>query len=294
MRVSNVAYAPARIRLLELAYEGYWPYEHAPIGSMEDLDHAELEWVRAFHDAHYAPNLAVLSISGDFDPDEAMTLVHRYFGPAERQTNPLPYAPGELPEPSGPRHDSLVDPHAKTPAFFLGWVIPKAREPDHYPLELAASILADGESSRLHQKLVREEGLATDVWAGTGDRRGPDLFTVFVKLTESARPEQVQKLVLDEIERLAQQGPTEAEMRKVKNRAEAAFLFGLQSNLQRATRLGEMELFHGEARLLNQEPLRYAAVIRDDIQRAMKQWLRPERRTLVEALPSRPAVETNR
>lgn len=285
MRVSNAAYAPARIKLLELAYEGYWPYEHAPIGSMIDLDNAELEWVRAFHDAHYAPNLAVLSISGDFDPDEAMQLVHDYFGSAKKQESPPIYNPPELPEPSGPRTASLDDPHAKTPAFFFGWIIPPARDPSHYPLELAASILADGESSRLHQRLVREEGVATSVWAGTGTRRGPDLFTVFVKLTEDAKLENVQKLVLDEIEKLARKGPTDAEMRKVRNRAEASFLFGLQSNLQRATRLGEMELFYSDARLLNQEPLRYAAVTKVDIQQALKTWLTPERRTLVEARP---------
>jgi len=60
MRVSNVAYAPAQIRLEELVFQGYWPYEHDAIGSMQDLDNAQLEWVRAFHDSYYAPNLAVL------------------------------------------------------------------------------------------------------------------------------------------------------------------------------------------------------------------------------------------
>lgn len=106
-----------------------------------------------------------------------------------------------------------------------------------------------------------------------------------MKLTEDAKLENVQKLVLDEIEKLARKGPTDAEMRKVRNRAEASFLFGLQSNLQRATRLGEMELFYSDARLLNQEPLRYAAVTKVDIQQALKTWLTPERRTLVEARP---------
>src|SRR3954469_3574095 len=72
MRVSNAAYAPSNIRLDELIYQGYWPYEHAPIGSMPDLDAAQLDWVRDFHAHHYGPNNAVLTVSGDIDPAEAM------------------------------------------------------------------------------------------------------------------------------------------------------------------------------------------------------------------------------
>lgn len=285
MRVSNSAYAEARIRLSELAYQGYWPYEHPPIGSMKDLDDAKLEWVRAFHHSHYAPNLAVLSISGDFEPDEAMQLVHRFFDTAKKQESPIAYKPPPLPEQTSPRTDVLEDANAKTPAFFYGWVIPPMRDPAHYPLELLSSVLADGESSRLYRKLVRERGVAADVWAGTGDRRGPDLFTIFVKLREGAKLEDVQKLVDAEIEALARSGPTEAEMKKVASRTEAYFLFGLQSNLQRAIRLGEAEAFWGDARLLTQEPLRYASVTRSDIQRAASEWLVPEKRTLIEVLP---------
>ena len=96
MRVSNVAYAPAQIRLEELVFQGYWPYEHDAIGSMQDLDNAQLEWVRAFHDSYYAPNLAVLSIAGDFEPDEAMQLVHRFFDTGKKQEKVIPYEPPAL------------------------------------------------------------------------------------------------------------------------------------------------------------------------------------------------------
>ncbi|HEY2735038.1 MAG TPA: pitrilysin family protein, partial [Polyangiales bacterium] len=70
MRVSNAPYVPAEIRLDSMVNQGYWPYEHPAIGNMQDLDAAQLDWVRAFHDQYYAPNNAVLAVSGDFDPDE--------------------------------------------------------------------------------------------------------------------------------------------------------------------------------------------------------------------------------
>jgi predicted Zn-dependent peptidase len=286
MRVSNVAYAPAQIRLEELVFQGYWPYEHDAIGSMQDLDNAQLEWVRNFHASYYAPNLAVLSIAGDFEPDEAMQLVHRFFDTGKKQEKVVPYEPGDLPEQQAPRSAALEDAHAKTPAFFYGWSIVPNRDPDHYALELAMSVLTDGESSRLHQKLVRDKALAQEVWGWTEDHRGPDMAGIQVKLAEGARLSDAQKATDTIIDALTKDGPSEAEMTKVRNRVEASFLFGLQSNLQRANKLGQYELFYGDARLLNGEPARYFAVTKDDIKRVMAKYIAPARRTVVEVRPT--------
>ncbi len=286
MRVSNVAYAPAQIRLGELVFQGYWPYEHDAIGSMQDLDNAQLEWVRAFHDSYYAPNLAVLGIAGDFDPDDAMQLVHRFFDTAKKQEKVIRYEAPQMPEQTTARIATLEDSHAKTPGFFYGWEIPATRESDHYALELASAILADGESSRMHQKLVRDRALAQEVSCWTDDHRGPDLFGVEVKLAEGARLADAERATDTIVDALAKDGPTEAEMTKVRNRTEASFLFGLQSNLQRATRLGQYELFWGDARLLNGEPPNYFAVTRDDIKRVLAKYVVLGRRTLVEVRPT--------
>ena len=286
MRVSNVAYAPAQIRLSELVFQGYWPYEHDPIGSMQDLDNAQLEWVRSFHDSYYAPNLAVLSIAGDFDPDEAMQLVHRFFDTGKRQEKVIPYEPPPMPEQTSPRSATLEDAHAKTPAFFYGWAIPPTRDADHYALEQAIAILSDGESSRLHQKLVRDKALAQEVSGWTDEHRGPDMLGLEVKLAEGARLSDTAKATDAIIDALAKDGPTDAEMTKVRNRTEAAFLFGLQSNIQRATRLGQYELFWGDARLLNGEPANYFAVTKEDIRRVIAKYMAPSRRTTVEVRPT--------
>jgi zinc protease len=287
MRVSNVAYAPAEIRLDELVFQGYWPYEHDAIGSMQDLDHAELDWVRAFHESHYAPNLAVLTIAGDFEPDEAMQLVHRFFDTAKKQEKVIPYEPPpEVPEQTAARSAQLEDSHAKTPAFFYAWSIPPNRDADHYALELAVSVLADGESSRMHQKLVRDKAIAQEVSGWTEDHRGPDVLGFEVKLSEGARMTDAEKATDALIDALAKDGPTPTEMTKVRNRTESSFLFGLQSNLQRATRLGQFEVFWGDARLLNDEPAKYLAVTKDDIQRVLRKYVVPARRTVVEVRPT--------
>jgi zinc protease len=286
MRVSNVAYAPAQIRLNELVFQGYWPYEHDPIGSMQDLDNAQLDWVRAFHDSYYAPNLAVLTIAGDFETDEATQLVHRFFDTGKKQEKVIAYAPPALPEQTAPRSASLEDSHAKTPGFFYGYTIPATMEPEHYALELGISILTDGESSRMHQRLVREKALAQEISGWTNDHRGPDLLGLQVKLAEGARMSDTEAAVDAMLDAFIKEGPSDAEMTKVKNRTEAAFLFGLQSNLQRAIRLGQYELFWGDARILNAEPEKYFAVSKDDIKRAMAKYITTARRTTVEVRPT--------
>jgi zinc protease len=284
MRVENAAYVPAAIRLQELTYQGYWPYEHSAIGTMRDLDAAELGWVRAFHQAYYAPNNAVLSIAGDFDENEAMALVRKYFGDAKPTSVPKIDLP-PVPQQTAPRSAVVEDTHAKLPAFFEGWVIPASFEPDHYALVLAAMVLGEGESSRLHRALVRERSLAIEAEAQTDGYRGPDMFEVVVKLASGAKTDQVQKLIDSQIADIAKLGPSDEEMKKVRARIQSQFLFGLQSNFARAQKLAEQELYRGDAALLNGELDKYLAVTKDDIKRAVAKYLTPNRRSVVEVKP---------
>ncbi len=284
MRVENAAYVPAAIRLQELVYQGYWPYEHSAIGTMRDLDAAELGWVRAFHAAYYAPNNAVLSIAGDFEESEAMALVRRYFGDAKPASVPKLELP-PVPEQTTPRATVVEDSHAKLPAIFAGWLVPPSHEPDHYALSLVAMLLGDGESSRLHRALVRERSLAIEVDAEPNGLRGPDMFQVVVKLASGASVASVTKLLETQIADVARLGPSEADMTKLRNRIRARFLLGLQSNFARAQRLAELEVYRGDASLLNGELDRYLAVTPEDMKRVTAKYLTTARRSLVEVKP---------
>lgn len=284
MRVENAAYVPAAIRVQELTYQGYWPYEHSAIGTMRDLDAAELSWVRDFHSKYYAPNNAVLSIAGDFDEGEAMSLVRKYFGDAKPAPTPKLELP-PVPEQTSPRNVVVEDSHAKLGALFSGWVIPASHEADHYALVLAAMVLGDGESSRLHRALVRERSLAIEVEAQTESNRGPDMFEIVVKLAGGAKVADAQKLVDSQIADLARLGPGDDDMKKVQNRIQSHFLLSLQSNFQRAQKLAEYEVYRGDAGLLNGELDKYLAVSKDDIKRVVAKYLTVNRRSLVEVKP---------
>lgn len=283
--VANTPYAQGVLRLGELVFWDYAPYAHPTIGSMEDLARAQLSWVQAFYRHHYAPNNAVLTIAGDFDPDRALALVRQYFGSAE----PRPIPPFSAPEPAPPslgKREVVEDKNVNTSGLAYGYKIPPFRSEDHYALEVAALLLADGESSRLHAKLVRDRALLQSIYAWTDDRRGPDRFALVGVLTEKAKLADVERAFNEAIETLQKTPPSAAELERAKNRLKHAFAFGLQSNMLRAQKLGEFEVFFGDARLLTRELQAYLSVTAEDVQRAAAQHLLAERRFVVEVRPS--------
>ncbi len=285
MRVSNAAYAPSEIRLEELVYQGYWPYEHSTIGSMADLDAAKLDQVGDFFAHHYGPNNAVLSIAGDFDPAQAMVLVHRYFDSAAKITA-TPFDAVTFPEQTSQRTAVVKDDNARTAGLFYGWAIPPNRSADHYALEIAAYLLGQGESSRLHQLLVRDKEAALSASAGTDDRRGPDLFTINVKLAEGRKTADVAALVEAEVKSLSTRGPSDAEIEKARRQIQTSTVLSIQSNGARARKLADYELFSGDATQFNGELAKYVAVTKDDVKRVVTQYLGPTRRSIVETYPT--------
>ncbi len=283
-RYENQPYMMSMIRINHLAYGDYWPYAHSTIGRVQDLMNAPLSAVQHFWRAHYAPNNAVVSIAGDFDPEHAMQLVKRYFGDVPRRDVEAYHPPALQPQ-TAERTDTMVDPLARLPAFHIAWHIPKSRTPDHYPLELMSLILGDGESSRLYQELVEQKEMVQQIDVSTDDRRGPDLFSVWAIAAHGHTGPQVRDLVYHQIEQIAQHGVTDKELQKAKNRVRAAFIFGLQTHLSRAMQLAEYEMYWGDANLMRTELGRYESVTADDIKRVAGQYFAPTNRSVLDVLP---------
>ncbi|WP_437926965.1 pitrilysin family protein [Sorangium sp. So ce291] len=282
--VLGAAYGQGAIRLQALVFQGYWPHEHPALGEADDLAGAEVSWARDFHAAHYGPNRAVLTLAGGFDPGEAMALVHRYFDdiPAVAAA---PFKDVPFPEQTSQRTAVVRDSAARAPAILYGWAVPPRSHPDHHALALAAVLLGRGESSRLEALLVGDKAVARSVRVALGGHRGPDLFSIDVRLAEGARVGDVEKLVEGEIRTLATSGPSPAELTKARRLLQSAFVSGLADAGARARALGEHELLFGDAAHLNGELARYFAVTREDVQRVARDHLGPTRRTIVETYP---------
>jgi predicted Zn-dependent peptidase len=284
-RVDNQPYVKSMIRINEMAYGDYWPYAHPTIGYMQALENAPLSAVQDFFDKYYAPNNAVLAIAGDIDPDEAIETVRKYFGDIEPSDVPE-YDPSKLPPQTAERKDTMIDEHAELPAFHIAYHIPPKREPDHYALELLATILGGGDSSRLYQKLVKQKEICQKIQVSTDGRRGPDLFSFWSVLADGHKGKEARKVIYDEISRIAEQGVSEQELKKAKNRMRSQFIFGLQSNLSRAMELARFELFWGDATLLKNELDHYLEVTEKDIKRVAGRYFDSTNRTVLDVLPA--------
>lgn len=280
----NRAYALSFLRINELAYGDYWPYSHSTIGEMQDLVDAPLSAVQEFWTAYYAPNNAVLSIAGDFEPEQAMALVHQYFGDIPSREVP-PYAPAEIVPQVAERIEALPDPLADVPAFHIAFHIPTSREADHYALEMLALVLGGGESSRLYQELVKQRELLSEITVDTDDRRGPDLFSVFALVSEGHTGDEARPFIYRAIERIAREGITARELERARNMVRASFVFGLQANLDRARTLAEFEMYFGDAELIRGELDRYVAVSADDVKRVAGRYFAESNRTVLDVIP---------
>lgn len=286
MRYSNRVYALGRLRLHQLVYQNYWPYEHPVIGFVEDLDAAEFAWAKEFHDTYYVPNNAVLSIAGSFDTSDALQLVAEYFGPAEARADvPAFPEPERLPFQSSERLSVMVDESAKTPGVFYGWRIPRARTREHRALELVAEILGGGDTSRLHGELVLNKASARRVAAWTSENRGPSVMTVFIEVAPQSSVDTVQLGLDTELKRMRAVGPSASELVKAKARLEMDVLSSLQTNQDRAIALGEFEAFWGDATLLNEELSAYADLTAAEIRAAAAKYMVDTKRSVVEVYP---------
>ena len=202
----NQAYWPALERMDEMIFRN-WANSHSTIGSMEDLNAASITDVKQFFGTYYVPNNAVLAIAGDIDPAQAEALTRKYFGTIPRQKSPPQV---DVSEDAGvvKRKAVVDDPHAETPAVAIAWKIPARRTPDFYAIALLKSILFDGASARLYQKLVKEKAVSLEVSGTLEERRGPGQVAVFTVHKPDQKSEDVQAIIEAEIERVKKEGVT--------------------------------------------------------------------------------------
>jgi predicted Zn-dependent peptidase len=287
LNYDNRPYSNAFLILNELIFKNP-ANAHSTIGSMEDLDAATIDDVREFFRVYYAPNNAVLTVVGDFDSVEARALIEKYFASIEPQLAPPPV---EVSEPEGvaARHQVYPDAFAQLPALMLGWKAPARRTPDSYALSLSSNLLLDGDSSRLYQKLVKDEESVVTIQGGVGERRGPSSFYIFAIPKPGHPPDEIRATIRDEIKRLADEGPSDEEMTKLRNTLLNDAVRGRQSSLYRAQRLAEYTLYDGDPRLLNNELDRYLAVTPDEISKAVERYLSPDDYSVMEVVPAPPA-----
>ena len=288
LRYDNQPYVTAFLRMNELIFSNP-ANAHSTIGSMEDLDAATIDDIKEFFRIYYAPNNAVLTVVGDFDNDEARALAEKYFGNIPAQPAPPPVDVSE-PEAVAIREETFHDPLAPAPAFVLGWKIPERRTKDFYALSLAGTLLFEGDSSRLYQKLVKGDESVVSIEGGVDERRGPSALYIFALPKPGEDVNKIREQIFDEIKRIAADGPTDAEMEKLRNSLCNDAVRGRQSTMYRAQRLAEFALYDSDPNLVDSELDHYLALTADDIKNATKRYVDVDNRVVLDIIPA-PAAE---
>lgn len=286
LRVDNQPYGAADEHFDELFYSNF-AYQHSTIGSMEDLNAASVADVSQFFKTYYAPNNAVLSVVGDFKPEQALALIRRYFDDIPRQSEP-PAVDLSEPEQKAERRETMTDSLARMTQLQIAYKTPAGNAPDQYALRVLSSVLQQGDSSRLYQTLNKEKELVVNVGGFVDERIGPGGFYVGATVRPGKKTEDVEAAIYAEIDRLQQQPIAEWELEKAKNTTRFGYLQGIRSAQSRATQLGSLTVKFNDPGLINTRVAGFEKVTREDVQRVAKQYLQAKNRTVIVTNPAPP------
>ncbi len=256
-RYFNQPYGDVWLNLRPMAYKTH-PYRWSTIGKeISHIEKADLEAVKDFFYKHYAPNNAILSLSGNIDPKEAFRLSEKWFGPIEKRDIPTRSLSTEAQQTSQER----LDLHRPVPAdsIYMAFHMPGRCSEDFYTIDLISDILGSGNSSRLNQILVKEKELLSNADAYITGDIDPGLFVITGKPLPGISIEQAEDELWKVIDSVSQNLISHKELTKVQNKFEANFIYGQTSILNKAMNIGYYELLKN-AEMIDNEISKYRQV----------------------------------
>ena len=269
----NQPYGDASHLLRELAYESH-PYRWPTIGKeIAHIAQATLEEVKDFFYRFYAPNNAILAVTGHISFEETIRLAEKWFGPIPARNIPPRQLPAEKPQTAVRR--KTVERKVPVDAIYMAFHMSNRMHPDYYVYDMITDILSNGRSSRFIQSLVQEQKLFTSIDAYISGSLDEGLLHITGKPVEGVSLEQAEKAIWKELEKMKTVPVSEQELEKVKNRYESEQIFNNINYLNVATNLAFFELT-GKAEDINEEVGKYRAVTAEQIQATSARCFVPE------------------
>ncbi len=282
----NRPYGMVSMVLMPALFPHGHPYRWNTIGEPSDLMAASFNDVRQFFSTYYHPGNASLVLAGDIDVVQGFDLVERYFGP-------IPKGP---PRPAVDVSDTSVDCEQRLlledrvdlARVYLSWRSPALFGEGDAGLDLLATILTAGKSSRLYQRLVRDGQLALDVSAGQSSREIDGIFSIVATAVPGGSLAEIEKVIADELYRLQNDGPTDDEVERSKMTVEADFAYRVQSLGDfggRSDQLNAYNIYLDNPGYFDADLARYLQMDSAAIQALTQRYLTDERRVALSVIP---------
>lgn len=249
------------------------PYHWEVIGSLEDLQAATLDDVKAFFRNWYTPNNVTLVVAGDFDPAQARTWVERYFEeiPSGPEIAPLEARPADLSQSKSLYHE---DNFAEQPLLAISWPTVEQYHQDSYPLAVLTSVLTDGKRAPLNQVLIDELQLTSNVQAFSRVSELAGETTLIVTAFEGIDLDDVNAALEVGFARFEENGVSEAVLNRFKIEQEVAFYEDLGSVLGKGESLAQYGIFAGDPGFVDKDLARIQAVTTEDVIRVYNTYIK--------------------
>ncbi|MEO7166584.1 MAG: pitrilysin family protein [Chthoniobacterales bacterium] len=283
-RISANPYGDFFLDTVKNSYTAH-PYQRPGIGNIAELDASKLAEVRAFHSTFYRPDNATLVVVGDFQPNELQDWVKKYFGAIPQPKEKIPRVTAKEPPRKEDKRIVKYSPKVPLPAIAITYLAPSVRSEDAPALQLADEILSGGESSRLYQALVYEQQIAQQASFSADLNEDLGLLTMRLILATGKSPADAEKSLNAEIDKVLQEGVTEAELDKARNRFLTGKLLERETNNGKASALGEAVVLYGDPNRVNTDLAKLQAVTAEQIKAVLTRYLTGKKKVVIEYLP---------
>lgn len=259
------------------------PYKWPVIGHMKDIAQYDVEKLRYFYSTYYVPNNAVLVIVGDFKTSKIKSMIEDYYGKLPFREVPRREYTMEKTQTVG--RSALLRKDVQNTSYVIAFQGPRTGDPDMYPLDLAANILGNGTSSRLHRKLVYNMQEATSAYAYNYSMKDHGVFAIGVNLKPGLEKEKTLGVVFNELYKMRSQKVTEKELAKAKTQLLKDQVDSLKTMDGKARALAVNEIVTGSYESLFSDLEKYQAVTAEDIQRVSAKYTQPAQRSIITLEP---------
>lgn len=269
----NEPYGDVWHHLSEMAFRVH-PYRWPTIGKEpRHVEEATMDDVKDFFFRYYRPNNAILVVSGKVKPKKVRKLAEKWFGEIPMGQILPRQLPPEPPQETLQRRVQKA--RVPVDALYMAFHMPGRGEADYYTVDLLSDILANGPSSRLFRRLLKERQLVTQIDCYITGNIDPGLFIIEARPSDGVSLDAIEEAIWQELEHLRREPIAARELQKIKNKVESTLVFAEANVLNKAINLAFFELL-GDASMINEEPMYYQAVQTEDIQRVAKTLLVPQ------------------